>query len=328
MLAKYGRDPEAGPRVWPDRDPAENPDRLFLVQHEGQALDAIERFGDAPCVLPFTVVPCGGRRDDDLGVSARRPEQHGRPRRRRRLLALAGRGALRDAGGRAGRAGGRDRGPRGQRRAVPDPQALRRRLPRGPAGRRDRLRSGRRRRHELLEPPLEPRRRSLRQPRRADAARPRRAPGLAPAGDAVPGIRDRREERHAGDDLPPCPRPLRPGRPRRPPGRPSSRSSSANCRPASSTATPTGRRSATRSRSRPRACPTPPSPRAASPSVAEDDGLHYSTAGLLRIGERYAPALAVAEANTLAPPATELAEAGTRRPPASLDAAPPRPVEP
>ena len=36
------------------------------------------------------------------------------------------------------------------------------------------------------------------------------------------------------------------------------------------------------------------------PSVAEDDGLHYSTAGLLRIGERYAAALAAAEANTLA----------------------------
>ena len=35
------------------------------------------------------------------------------------------------------------------------------------------------------------------------------------------------------------------------------------------------------------------------PSVAEDDGLHYSTAGLLRIGERYAAALAAAEANTL-----------------------------
>ncbi len=57
MLAKYGRDPEAGRRVWPDRNPHENPDRLFLVQHEGQALDAIERFGDAPCVLGFTVVP-------------------------------------------------------------------------------------------------------------------------------------------------------------------------------------------------------------------------------------------------------------------------------
>ncbi len=57
MLAKYGRDAEAGRRVWPDRDPGENPDRLFLVQHEGEALDAIERFGDAPCVLPFTVVP-------------------------------------------------------------------------------------------------------------------------------------------------------------------------------------------------------------------------------------------------------------------------------
>jgi hypothetical protein len=57
MLAKYGRDPDAGRRVWPDRDPAANPDRLFLVQHEGQALDAIERFGDAPCVLEFTLEP-------------------------------------------------------------------------------------------------------------------------------------------------------------------------------------------------------------------------------------------------------------------------------
>ena len=33
-----------------------------------------------------------------------------------------------------------------------------------------------------------------------------------------------------------------------------------------------------------------------SPSVAEDDGLHYSTAGLLTIGDRYAGALAAAEA--------------------------------
>ena len=41
----------------PTANPAENPDRLFLVQHEGQALDAIERFGDAPCVLPFMLVP-------------------------------------------------------------------------------------------------------------------------------------------------------------------------------------------------------------------------------------------------------------------------------
>ena len=57
MLAKYGRDPDAGRRVWPDRDPAANPDRLFLVQHEGQALDAIERFGDAPCVLSFELLP-------------------------------------------------------------------------------------------------------------------------------------------------------------------------------------------------------------------------------------------------------------------------------
>ena len=57
MLAKYGRDPEGGRRVWPDRDPAANPDRLFVVQHEGQALDAIERFGDAPCVLTFTLEP-------------------------------------------------------------------------------------------------------------------------------------------------------------------------------------------------------------------------------------------------------------------------------
>ncbi|WP_181164506.1 glycoside hydrolase family 3 C-terminal domain-containing protein [Amaricoccus solimangrovi] len=53
MLARPGRDPEAGARVWPDRDPAANPDRLFLVQHEGQALEAIARFGDAPCALPF-----------------------------------------------------------------------------------------------------------------------------------------------------------------------------------------------------------------------------------------------------------------------------------
>ncbi len=37
------------------------------------------------------------------------------------------------------------------------------------------------------------------------------------------------------------------------------------------------------------------------PSVADDDGLHYSTAGLLDIGSRFAPALAAAEANTLAP---------------------------
>ena len=57
MLAKYGRDWRAGRRVWPDSDPAANPDRLFLVQNEGQALDAIERFGQAPCVLPFTVEP-------------------------------------------------------------------------------------------------------------------------------------------------------------------------------------------------------------------------------------------------------------------------------
>lgn len=57
MLAKYGRDVQAGRRVWPDRSPAENPDRIFVVQHEGQALDAIERFGEAPCVLTFTVEP-------------------------------------------------------------------------------------------------------------------------------------------------------------------------------------------------------------------------------------------------------------------------------
>ena len=37
-----------------------------------------------------------------------------------------------------------------------------------------------------------------------------------------------------------------------------------------------------------------------SPSVADDDGLHYSTAGLLLIGGRYAAALAAAEANALA----------------------------
>jgi hypothetical protein len=57
MLAKYGRDLDAGPRVWPDADPEANPDRLFLVQHEGQALEAIERFGAAPCALPFLLVP-------------------------------------------------------------------------------------------------------------------------------------------------------------------------------------------------------------------------------------------------------------------------------
>jgi len=33
------------------------------------------------------------------------------------------------------------------------------------------------------------------------------------------------------------------------------------------------------------------------PTVAEDDGLHYSTAGLLLLGERYLSALAAAEAN-------------------------------
>jgi beta-glucosidase len=57
MLEKYGLDWTAGRRVWPDADPAANPDRLFIVQNEGQALDAIERFGDAPCVLSFTVEP-------------------------------------------------------------------------------------------------------------------------------------------------------------------------------------------------------------------------------------------------------------------------------
>ena len=82
---------------------------------------------------------------------------------------------------------------------------------------------------------------------------------------------------------------------------PSFRSSSANCRRASSAAEPERvgdpRRGAARATA-PR--PTPPSRRAASPSVADDDGLHYSTAGLLCIGERYAAALAAAEANTLA----------------------------
>ena len=48
---------------------------------------------------------------DDLGVSSRRPEQHGQPRRCRRLRPMAGRGALRDAGGPADRAGGRRSGP-------------------------------------------------------------------------------------------------------------------------------------------------------------------------------------------------------------------------
>ena len=121
MLAKYGRDPEAGRRVWPDRNPAENPDRLFLVQHEGQALDAIERFGDAPCVLSFTAGAVEEAGDDDLGVSARRPEQHGQPRRRRRLRP-AGRTRVRfvTQEGRLVRAGGRDRLRRGQRRAGPE----------------------------------------------------------------------------------------------------------------------------------------------------------------------------------------------------------------
>ena len=36
-----------------------------------------------------------------------------------------------------------------------------------------------------------------------------------------------------------------------------------------------------------------------SPSICDDDGLHYSTEGLLRIGDRYAAALTVAEANRL-----------------------------
>jgi len=38
------------------------------------------------------------------------------------------------------------------------------------------------------------------------------------------------------------------------------------------------------------------------PFACDDDGLHYSTEGLLAIGARYAPALARAEANTLAEP--------------------------
>ncbi len=37
-----------------------------------------------------------------------------------------------------------------------------------------------------------------------------------------------------------------------------------------------------------------------SPNVADDDGLHFSTEGLLRMGDGYAPALAVAESNMLA----------------------------
>jgi hypothetical protein len=36
------------------------------------------------------------------------------------------------------------------------------------------------------------------------------------------------------------------------------------------------------------------------PSAADDDGLHFSTEGLLRMGDRYAPALAMAEANARA----------------------------
>ncbi|MFT3973241.1 MAG: glycoside hydrolase family 3 C-terminal domain-containing protein [Amaricoccus sp.] len=57
MLAKYGRDWRTGRQPWPDSAPGLNPDRLFIVQNEGQALDAIERFGDAPCVLSFTLEP-------------------------------------------------------------------------------------------------------------------------------------------------------------------------------------------------------------------------------------------------------------------------------
>ena len=41
------------------------------------------------------------------------------------------------------------------------------------------------------------------------------------------------------------------------------------------------------------------------PSVADDDGLHYSTAGLLALGSRYAAALAAAEANASAAGPTE-----------------------
>ena len=46
-----------------------------------------------------------------------------------------------------------------------------------------------------------------------------------------------------------------------------------------------------------------------SPSLADDDGLHYSTAGLLLIGGRYAAALATAEANALVP--ADAGSAGT-----------------
>ena len=52
-----------------------------------------------PACSLFTLVPVAEAGDDDLGVSARRPEQHGGPRRRRRLRPLAGGGALRDPGG-------------------------------------------------------------------------------------------------------------------------------------------------------------------------------------------------------------------------------------
>ena len=93
---------------------------------------------------------------DDLGLPARRPEQHGRPRRRRRHVAMARSGAVRDAGRRARRADCRDPRPRGQRRSLADRQALRGGLPRRPSGRRGRLRSRGGRWHELLEPPLEP----------------------------------------------------------------------------------------------------------------------------------------------------------------------------
>lgn len=41
------------------------------------------------------------------------------------------------------------------------------------------------------------------------------------------------------------------------------------------------------------------------PTLADDDGLHYSTAGLLAVGSRFAAALAEAEASTCDPAATE-----------------------
>ena len=199
-----------------------------------------------------------------MGHSARRAEQHGQPRRRRRLGALARGGALRDAGRPARGAGARDRHARGQRRPLPDRQVLRQGLPRRPPGRQPRLRAGGGRGDELLEPSLEPGRRPLRQPRRAHPRGAREPPRVASPGDALPGLRDRREERHADDDLSPRPSTASSGR-SAPISRPTCRSSSASFRRPSSMPSRRMPPSATPSRRRPGDCPSPLSPPAARP---------------------------------------------------------------